>query len=209
VNITEQLLAAFVLHGLPVLFGVALIASIGFPLPCTLLLIAAGSFVEQGEMDLGWVLFLASVGAILGDQIGYGVGRWSGRGLVNRVVHRAGGDRHLRAAEASAEKWGGAGIFLSRWLFAPLGPWVNLTSGVTLYSYPRFLFWDISGEVVWVVLYVMIGMVFSDRIEMLAEMMGNLVWVLFGIMATLFFGWRLFKHYHSASTDTTYPAAAS
>ena len=54
-SISDQLLAAFVLNGLPVLFGVVLIGSVEIPLPCPILLIAAGSFVENGEMNMGWV----------------------------------------------------------------------------------------------------------------------------------------------------------
>jgi len=48
VNITDQLLAALSLYGLPVLFGVITIAAVGVPMPVTLMLVAAGSFVELG-----------------------------------------------------------------------------------------------------------------------------------------------------------------
>ena len=65
----------FFLYGLPVLFGVILIGSIGIPVSCTFLPIAAGSFVEQGEMNLLWLILLAIAGAVLGDHIGYGLER--------------------------------------------------------------------------------------------------------------------------------------
>ena len=51
-NLTDQLLAALSLYGLPVLFGVIAIAAAGVPMPVTLMLVAAGSFVELGEMKL-------------------------------------------------------------------------------------------------------------------------------------------------------------
>jgi membrane protein DedA with SNARE-associated domain len=73
------------MYGLPVLFGAILLGSVGIPLPSTFLLVAAGSFVEQGEMNLLGVISLACIGAILGDQIGYGIGRWGGRRLVLRL----------------------------------------------------------------------------------------------------------------------------
>ena len=47
-SITDQLLEAVLLYGLPVLFGVILIASVGVPFPISLTLVAAGSFVKQG-----------------------------------------------------------------------------------------------------------------------------------------------------------------
>ncbi len=200
-SISDQLLAAFILYGLPVLFGIILIGSVGIPLPSTFLLIAAGSFVEQGEMDLVWVILLASSGAILGDQIGYGIGRWGGRRVALRVGGWFGGENRLRDAEASTKKWGGFGIFLSRWLITPLGPWLNLTSGITTYSYPRFLFWGVTGEMVWVILYVMVGKMFSDRIEALTEMLGNLTWVVVGLIAAILFGWMLVKNFPTAPNE--------
>jgi membrane protein DedA with SNARE-associated domain len=196
-NISDQLLAAFILYGLPVLFGVIVVSSIGFPLPSSFLLIAAGSFVEQGEINLWWLILLAIIGAILGDQIGYGIGRWGGHRVVLRVEKWFGGENRLDAAIASTKKWGGFSIFFSRWLITPLGPWLNLTSGVTTFSYPQFLFWDVTGEILWVILYVMAGKMFSDRIEALTEMLGNLIWVVVGIIAAIIFGWMLFKNFRT------------
>jgi membrane-associated protein len=201
VSINDQIMAAFVLYGLPVLFGFILIGSIGIPLPCTFLLIAAGSFVEQGEMNVWWLILLASVGAILGDQIGYWIGRKGGRRLVPKIEGWFGSKNRLHDAEASTKKWGGIGIFFSRWLITPLGPWLNLSSGITTYSYPRFLLWDITGEVVWVIMYVMVGKLFSDRIEALTEMLGSLIWVLFGLIAAILFGWMLIKHFRTVPQE--------
>ncbi len=196
-SISDQLLAALASYGLPVLFGVTLIASVGIPFPATFLLVAAGSFVEQGEMNLWWVIALASIGAVLGDQIGYGIGRWGSRRLALQVSRWFGGENRLMDAEAAAKKWGGFGIFFSRWLITPLGPWLNLTSGLTAYSYLHFLFWDLSGEVMWVVLYVMIGKTFSDRVQALTELLGNLVWVAVGLIAAMLFGWQLVKYFRT------------
>ena len=200
-SIGDQLLATFVLYGLPVLFGVILVGSVGIPVPGTFLLIAAGSFIEQGEMNLWWVILLASIGAILGDQIGYGIGHWGGRRLVLKASGWFGGVDRLHDAEALTKKWGGFSIFLSRWFITPLGPCLNLTSGITTYSYSHFLFWDIEGEVLWVFLYVTVGRMFSDRIEALTEMLGNLVWVPVGLLAAILFGWLLFKNFRTAPKE--------
>ena len=81
-SITDQVLAALLVYGLPVLFGVILVCSVGIPFPISLMLVAAGSFVEQGEMKLWQVIAVASLAAILGDQIAYGLSRWGGRRLT-------------------------------------------------------------------------------------------------------------------------------
>lgn len=193
-NLTDQLLSALVSYGLPVLFIIILIASAGIPLPLTLLLIAAGSFVEQGEMKFWQVVLVASSAAILGDNIGYGIGRWGGRRFARRMGGWLGGENRLLQAEATARKWGGISVFFTRWLMTPLGSWINLTSGISEYSWPRFLVWDVLGEVLWVVLYVSLGRIFSDRVQAMSDLLGNLTWVVIGLIAAIVFGWRLFKN---------------
>jgi membrane protein DedA with SNARE-associated domain len=64
----DQLLSAFSLYGLPVLFGALLIGAVGIPMPATMMLLAAGSFVAQGDLNLWWVLALASVAGHPGRQ---------------------------------------------------------------------------------------------------------------------------------------------
>jgi membrane protein YqaA with SNARE-associated domain len=98
-SVTDQVLAALFLYGLPVLFSVILICSVGVPFPISLMLVAAGSFVEQGEMKLWQVVAVASVAAVLGDQIAYGLSRWGGRRLINRISRRIGGEADDKVAQ--------------------------------------------------------------------------------------------------------------
>ena len=168
-NLTDQLLAALSLYGLPVLFGVIAIAAAGVPMPVTLMLVAAGSFVELGEMKLWQVLIVASAAAVLGDQIGYAIGKWGGHHVVARMRRRKNGATKIAQAHAFAERWGAAGIFFSRWLVTPMGPWLNLTSGMTGYSWRRFFLWDVLGETLWVVLYVLLGKFFSGRVQAMLD----------------------------------------
>ena len=205
-SITAYLFTAFTAYGLPVLFGIALIASVGLPLPTSLFLIAAGAFAEQGDLNFTWAIVLASSGAIIGDNIGYGIGRWGGRALVTRLSSWFGGKPRLADATAAAQRWGGAVVFLSRWLLSPLGSWVNLTSGMTTYPWPRFLLWDALGEVLWVILYMTFGWMFSDRVQALSVMLGDLTWAAVGAVATLVLGWQLIKSFRVARTAEGDPA---
>ncbi|HET6976193.1 MAG TPA: DedA family protein [Pyrinomonadaceae bacterium] len=191
---SDQLLGSLLVYGLSLLFGVIFIASIGVPLPVTLLLVAAGSFAKQGEMKLSSVILVACTAAILGDNIGYGLSRWAGRKLVARITNRIGGASKIKKAEVLSKRWGGAGIFFSRWLVTELGPWINVTSGLTLYPWSHFLLWGVLGEILWVSLYVMLGYVFSDRVQYLVEILGNLAWAILGIILTVILGWKLLRY---------------
>lgn len=193
-NFTDQVVGALATYGIPALFVILAVASAGMPAPVTLLLVVAGSFVAQGEMSMASVVIAGSLGAITGDQIGYFAGRWGGRKLAARTLRFAGGEARLRQAEELTRKYGGAGIFFSRWLLTPLGPPLNLTSGITEYPWGKFLLWDAAGELLWVSLYVVIGRIFSDRVETIADTLGNFTWLIIGAFAVLILGWKLFGY---------------
>ena len=193
-NINDQALAAMSLYGLPVFSILIFLTSLGIPLPATFALVAVGSFVQLGDMNLWWVLVLGAVGAVIGDQAAYAIGRWGGHRLARRLTRWLGGAKQLDNAENAVNRWGWAGIFFTRWLVTPLSPWINYTSGITGYPYHRFLLWDIAGELLWVILYVEAGMLFSDRVQALIEMLGNLAWVEIGLIAAAIFGWLLYKN---------------
>ncbi|HXI74945.1 MAG TPA: DedA family protein [Pyrinomonadaceae bacterium] len=199
-NLTDQLLAALSLYGLPVLFGVIAIAAAGVPMPVTLMLVAAGSFVELGEMKLWQVLLVASSAAVLGDQCGYALGRWGGHSVLERLRRRKNGEAKIAQAHAFAKRWGGAGIFFTRWLVTPLGPWLNLTSGIANYPWGAFLIWDVLGETLWVVLYVLLGKFFSGRVQALLDILGNLSWVIVGLIAAVILTWQLLRSLRSTET---------
>lgn len=200
-SFSDYVLSTLGVYGLPVLFGVLLIGCIGVPMPASLLLLAAGSFTEQGEMSLWPVVGLSAAGAIFGDNVGYALGRWGGRrvsGLLSRLI---GGEQRLREAENWLRRREGAAVFFSRWLLTPLGPVVNITSGLTRYSWPRFLLYDVLGEVLWVVLYVMLGRFFSDRVQEMGELMGDFVWMIVGLLVVVVLGWKLWHYFRSRAPE--------
>jgi membrane-associated protein len=196
-SLTDQLLAAISTYGLPAFFAVIAIAAVGVPLPVTFALIAAGSFVAIGEMSLWQVIVAGSLGAILGDQVGYFLGKSCGPGISGWLKRRKGGRRKIDRARAFTERWGALGIFFSRWLVTPLGPWINFTSGMTNYRWRRFFVWDVIGETLWVVLYVLLGKFFSGSVQALADVLGSLVWVLVGLIAAATLIWWIAKSFQS------------
>jgi membrane protein DedA with SNARE-associated domain len=185
----EQILAALSEYGSPALFAVVTIASIGVPLPVTVLLIVTGSLVAQGVMPMWWAIAVASTGAVIGDQIGYAIGRWGGAALVTRF-----GPERIAQAEAHARRWGGPGVFLTRWLVTPLGSLINFTSGIAEYPWIRFLVWDVLGETLGAALYIALGFVFSDRVLELDAVLGDFTWMILALLAAVALGWMLWRY---------------
>jgi membrane protein DedA with SNARE-associated domain len=110
---------------------------------------------------------------------------------------RKNGEAKIAQARAFAKRWGGAGIFFTRWLVTPLGPWLNLTSGIANYPWGAFLIWDVLGETLWVVLYVLLGKLFSGRVQALLDILGNLSWVIVGLIAAVILAWQLLRSLRS------------
>ncbi len=187
----EQILAALSQYGSPALFAVVTIAAVGVPLPITLLLIVTGSLISQGVMNFWWAIGLAGAGSVIGDQIGYGIGRWGGNELVDRFTRLLGGPERLEKAQSTARRWGGPGIFFSRWLVTPLGPWVNLASGLARYPWMRFFVWDALGEFLGTLIYVGLGKAFSDRVLALDAMLSDLTWAIVALLAVVLLGWKV------------------
>jgi len=198
----DQLLSLVSQYGAPALFLVVAIAAVGAPLPITLLLIVAGSMVAQGAMNLWWVIGAASLGSILGDQAGYAIGRWGGQAAVTRLSRWMGKRVDLQAMEAKARNWGGPGIFLTRWLLSPLGPWINFASGTAGYPWHRFIFWDSLGEITGAVIYISAGRIFSDRVMALDGVLGNATWAVVGLLAAGILGRQLVAYLRRARASS-------
>ena len=194
----DQLLAAVSQYGTPALFGIVAIAAVGVPLPITLLLIVAGSMISQGAMNLWWAIGLAGAGSTLGDQAGYAIGRFGGPAVVTRLSGLFGKRAGLDAMEAKARAWGGPGIFLTRWLLSPLGPWINFASGAACYPWHQFLLWDLLGEMTGAALYISLGRYFSDRVLSLYAVLGDMTWAIAALLAAVILGYQFLVYLRRA-----------
>jgi membrane-associated protein len=129
---------------------------IGFFLPGDSLLVTAGLFAGQGYLN-PWLLFISiALAAIIGDTVGYEIGRVSGKALFSRKDSRFFKKKHLDHTKAFYEKHGGKTIIIARFMpivrtFAPL------IAGIAGMPYRTFATYNITGGVLWVGLMVGIG----------------------------------------------------
>ena len=141
------------LGGGPVILALATFLScLALPVPSSILMLSAGAFAASGDLNLATVVLAALAGAVLGDQAGFLLGR-AGQGRIATLATRSDAARRL-AADASRliQHRGNTGVFLSRWLFSPLGPYVNFAAAGLGMDRSRFTLWAALGEVVWVTL---------------------------------------------------------
>ncbi len=187
---TETILAMVPDYGAAALFVIAAIACLGVPIPASLPLLMSGSFVASGELTLVTVLAAGVAGAVLGDQLGYLVGSLGGDRAVAWLSRRRTLAAALTRARSFSERWGTAGVFFTRWLVSPLGPAMNLLSGLVRMPWRWFTLAVVLGEVVWVGMYVALGYVFSRSIVGIADVLGDLAWFLASGVVAVLLVWR-------------------
>jgi len=165
-------------HGIVIILGITFLSCLAVPVPSSFVLLAGGAFVASGDLT-GWqVLVAALAGAVLGDQVGYEVGRHGGPALLawlERAPHRA---LVVSRSRGLIDRWGGSAVFFTRWALSPLGPYVNPMAGALGMARLRFIAFGIAGEAVWVMIYVGLGYLFASNIDLLADVAGNAVGII-------------------------------
>src|SRR3954452_4776518 len=137
--------------GLPVMVLVIAGESMGLPLPGETALIAAAILASRGKLDIVAVIALAACAAIVGDNIGYLIGRRGGGRLLLRSPRlRPHAERMLGVGEPFFARHGPKAVFLGRW-FAGLRIAAAWLAGINQMLWPSFLFWNATGGVAWAV----------------------------------------------------------
>jgi membrane protein DedA with SNARE-associated domain len=136
-------------YGLWFLFGVVCLESAGLWLPGETALIAAGVLAAKGHLSIAGVIAVAATAAIVGDNIGYWLGREGARRLIDRYARlRRYADRVLPPAERFFERHGGKAVFFARFFggLRVTGAWM---AGITRMDWWRFLAWNAAGGITW------------------------------------------------------------
>lgn len=137
-------------HGLPLLFAAVAIESFGIPVPGETALIAFGVLASQGHYSIVIVIAVAAAAAIVGDNLGFWlIGRRGGRALIARYAWIERRTQHvLPRAEALIARYGGRAVFFGRFV-SVLRETIAWVAGLAGMSWPRFLFWNAFGGIVW------------------------------------------------------------
>jgi membrane protein DedA with SNARE-associated domain len=130
-------------------FALVGIESMGVPVPGETALIAAGVLASDGQVKIEWIIALAALAAMIGDNVGYLIGRTGGRRLLERdgflEHHRR---KILEHGEPFFERHGAKAVFLGRWI-AVLRIGAAWMAGITRMPWRSFLFWNALGAIAW------------------------------------------------------------
>jgi membrane protein DedA with SNARE-associated domain len=142
----EHLVEVF---GYPLLFLVVMGESSGLPIPGETGLIAAGVLASAGKLEIGLVIPIAAAAAIVGDNIGYVIGRKGGRWILERpgrfYTQR---QQVLLMGEPFFERHGPKAVFFGRFVLG-LRVWASWLAGATEMPWRSFVLWNALGGIVW------------------------------------------------------------
>ncbi len=131
-------------------------AFVGLFVPGELALLTGGYIAHRGNASLGVMMGVAAVGAIVGDSLGYEIGRRFGPALQRSRLGRKVGTKRWARAEAYLEEKGGRAIFAGRFV-GVLRALVPAVAGATRMPYRQFLAWNALGAIIWAPGMVFLG----------------------------------------------------
>jgi len=197
----SQLIATY---GYIIVAGFILLESAGLPLPGETALLLAAASAGAGRLSIIGVIGTAAVAAIVGDTIGYVIGRRGGRPFLQRY------GRYLRLDETTFDrieaffaKHGPKTVFFGRFI-GVLRTYSALFAGISQMPYPTFLLYNASGGVIWATVFGLLGYVFGQNLDVVERVARDVGWVVLGIILLLvvtLLAWRWLAKHQAALRD--------
>jgi membrane protein DedA with SNARE-associated domain len=177
-------------YGYLALWLVVFTAAAGAPVSGSLLLFASGAFASLGDFNIFILFPVALSAAVLGDNLGYFIGRRVGIALIGWLEKQ----KRFRFITPQAVERGrayfvrraGWTIFITRFFIVVLGGPVNIVAGLEQYPYPNFLFWDVSGQTLGAIIPLGLGFIFAKSWEEVASIFGALSSFVLALLVVLF-----------------------
>jgi membrane protein DedA with SNARE-associated domain len=150
------------------------IESMGIPFPGETMLVTAGVYASTGHLKIQLVIAAAALGAIVGDNLGYLVGRRGGRPFLLRFgkyLHLD--EARLARGQEFFERYGDRAVFFGRFV-AVLRAWAAFLAGVNEMPYPKFFFFNAAGGIIWATLYGTLAYLLGKNLPLLERVVRGL-----------------------------------
>ncbi len=177
--------------------------SAGIPVPGEItLLLASFLACSEHQLHLGWIIVVATCAATLGGNLGYAVGQYGGRPLLDRYqsVFRI-SPATLKRGEEIFARYGAAAIFFARFVFG-MRVFAGPLAGVLRMRWRAFTLFNFLGAAVWVTFIASAGYLFGQHWRHLLRAMQrfNLA-VLIVAVAVILYLWRRYRRQSTPNND--------
>ena len=156
-------------HGYWIIALITLAGNLGLPVPEETTVLFAGYAAQQGLLSYGWVLVVCTLSAIVGDNLGFWIGKSGGRAVLLKYGRFVGiRAEHLHKAESFFAKHGAKTVFFARFI-AGLRFLAGPLSGVSHMEFKRFFFFNATGAVIWVLIISQLGYRLGPHVHLVLE----------------------------------------
>ncbi|MET7277949.1 DedA family protein [Kribbella sp. NPDC005582] len=185
------------------------VESMGVPLPGETTLIAAALLASQGDLRIEFVIGAAAAGAIVGDSIGYYIGRRAGRSLFDRLGRRFkhfSADRIARA-EKYFHRYGVWTVFFGRFV-ALLRIFAGPMAGTLRMPYPKFLIANAAGGIAWSATIGIVAFHIGDNADKIFGQVSVWALVVIGVGAVAAYAYYKIRRRHRPAELSLEPESA-
>jgi undecaprenyl-diphosphatase len=149
-------------------------AFLGFLVPGESMVVIAGLLASRGVLELDYVIYIATLGAIAGDTVGYFIGRSFGEKFLTKYgkyffIKK----EHLDEAKEFFNKHGGKTVFLGRFM-AWLRAFSPVIAGISKMLYPKFLFFNVVGGIAWATTFSLVGYFVGNSWDIIKTYLGRM-----------------------------------
>ncbi|MDI6874829.1 DedA family protein [Candidatus Solincola sp.] len=192
-RILDFFMPLFSYWGYAIVFGGVFLESLfltGWIAPGTMVLLLAGFYAAHGELNPLMVTATAVVAALLGDLIGFFIGRRLGRGLISRYRDRPRVMLGLDRGQRYFRRYGGLTVILGRML-SGVDAFIPVTAGINRMSLGAYLGFDIPGIILWSALFTCLGYFLGTQWRTIDRIFDALGWGLLALLAMVAAAWYL------------------
>jgi membrane-associated protein len=176
-------------YALPAIVG---LESFGVPSPGETALITAAVLASEGKLQIWLVLLIGIASAIIGDSIGYELGRRLGREVLTaKGPLRSERTRAVKAGERFFAKYGDKTVFFARWITGvrSAAAWL---AGIDEMPYPKFLLYNAAGAITWGLTFGLVGYYGGHAAANVITQIGTYALIVIaGVAVVAFIVWRV------------------
>jgi undecaprenyl-diphosphatase len=194
--------------GYPVLFGLVMVESMGIPVPGETAIIVSGLAASNGKLSIELVIVIAAAAAIIGDNIGFEIGRRGGRALLEKPGRFERQRRQmLEIGDPFFAKHGAKAVFFGRWL-AGLRVWAAWLAGASEMPWRTFFVWNAAGGIGWATSVGLLAYLGGSAVEGIIAKVGLYGGIAVGVVLVGLVIWHRRRGHARPDLGAAPPAAA-
>jgi membrane protein DedA with SNARE-associated domain len=195
-KLVDWLVPFFANYGYLIIFAGVFLensAGLGLVIPGETILILGSFFAARGSLNIVAVIVIAFVGAVLGDNLGYYIGRKGGRRLILKYGKYIFVNRHrLAHVDRYFKQHGGKTIFIARFT-SFLRALAAMVAGSAKMPYRQFFFYDLAGAFIWSIVISLLGFFLGGKWDLIEKIIRRMGYAAFALIIIVIAGVYIFR----------------